>query len=250
MPGKRTNQSGQVEVETAIVLPVVTFLLLGLIQLGLLHQARLIAEYAAYRAVRNGALRVEPTKAKWVQGMEKAAVAAALPILSYDNGGAEVLSQTDTATHWAMKYNKPGFKQNRMLDVPWMRYAEIRICGPQKSEVQSFTYTAEGVEYVPFDNPEAAGASGSRTKLRIELTLNYRMIIPFADWVIFRMWKGWAITEELHLGEGGFSWDFDRYTMAQSAGVHILPIRAQYAMKLQSDVPLDNFPTSSECIID
>ena len=242
--GPRRNQSGQVEVETAVVLPVAIFLLLGLIQLGLLHQARIIAEYAAYRAARTGALYNMDMKK-----MEAAAVAAMLPILSYDNGGAEVLSRTDSASNWARKYLKPGFKMNRMMDIPTLKYAEIIICGPVKSEVQSLTYTAEGKQYVPFDNPEVAGGSGAKTKLRVELTLNYRLIIPFADWVIYRMWKGRAISEDLHLDMGGHGpgFSFDKYEMAAMVGVHIIPIRAQYAMKLHSDVPIDRFPKGNDC---
>ncbi len=241
---KTSNQSGQVEVETAVVLPVAVFLLLGLIQLGLLHQARIMAEYAAYRAARVGAVyNMDMDK------MEAAAVAAMLPILSYDNGGAEVLSRTDTAPNWARKYLRPGFKTNRMLDIQGMKYAEIIVCGPLKKDVQSLTYTAEGKQYVPFDNPEVAGGSGDKTKLRVELTLNYRLIIPFADWVIFRMWKGREITEELHLDMGGRgpNFSFDKYDMAAMTGVHIIPIRAQYAMKLHSDVPIDRFPTGNNC---
>jgi len=242
--GPSGNQSGQVEVETAVVLPVAVFLLLGLIQLGLLHQARIIAEYAAYRAARIGAVYNMDTGK-----MEAAAVAAMLPILSYDNGGAEVLARTDTASNWARKYMKPGFRMNRMLDMPMFKYAEIVICGPLKKDVQSLTYTAEGKQYVPFDNPEVAGGSGAKTKLRVQLTLNYRLIIPFADWVIYRMWKGREITEDLHLDMGGRgpSFSFDRYDMAAMAGVHIIPIRAQYAMKLHSDVPIDRFPGSNSC---
>jgi len=242
--GSRRSQSGQVEVETAVVLPVAVFLLLGLIQLGLLHQARIIAEYAAYRAARTGALyNMDMGK------MEAAAVAAMLPILSYDNRGAEVLSRTDTAANWARKYINPGFKMNRMLDLPMLKYAEIIVCGPLKKEVNNLTYTAEGKQYVPFDNPEVAGGSGAKTKLRVQLTLNYRLIIPFADWVIFRMWKGKEITKELHLDAGGRGPGFslDKYDMAAMAGVHIIPIRAQYAMKLHSDVPLDRFPTGNDC---
>lgn len=242
--GSLKGQSGQVEVETAVVLPVVVFLLLGLIQLGLLHQARLIAKYAVYRAVRAGSLNNMD-----MDRMEAAAVASALPILSYNGGGSEVLARTDDATNWLRKYNKPGFRMNRMTDVPMLQYAEIVVCGPLKDEVSSHAYRTSGGEYVPFDKVEVAGR-GINTKLRIQLTLNYRLIIPFADWVIFRMWKGTEITRELHLDAGGRgpSFSFDKYDMAATMGVHIIPIRAQYSMKLQSDVPLDRFPASNECL--
>ena len=80
--------------------------------------------------------------------------------------------------------------------------------------------------------------------------VNYRLIIPFADLVIFRMWKGTEITKELHLDAGDRppSFSFDRYDIAAAMGVHIIPIRAQYSMKLHSDVPLDRFHGSNECL--
>jgi hypothetical protein len=160
-----------------------------------------------------------------------------------------VLSKTNDAGSWLSKYNKPGFRFNRMMDVADIQYAEIIVCGPLKDEVSSHTYRTSSGEYVPFDKPEVAGR-GINTKLRIQLTLNYRLIIPFADWVIFRMWKGKEITRELHLDTGGrlSGISVDKYDTAAAQGVHIIPIRAQYAMKLHSDVPLDRFPASNMCL--
>jgi hypothetical protein len=144
------RESGQVEVETAIVLPVVTFLLLGLIQLGLLHQARLMAEYAAYRAVRNGVVRVATSKDQWERDMEQAALAASLPVHSRKLNGAENLHRTDTVAFYLQAWNRPGFKdQNEMTDTG-MEYVDIKICGPVKGDVSGNTYTVSGVEYVPF----------------------------------------------------------------------------------------------------
>ena len=258
----RGNQSGQVEVETAIVLPLAVFLLLGLLQLGLLHQARIIAEYSAYRAVRTGSLRVYQDREDWIRGMEAAAVAAALPILSYSQGlmgGPEILSRTDSPFNWAKKWSRPGFggfPQNKMIDLATLiKYAEVRICGPEKSDVQGNTYSVQGTEFVPFDNPEVAGR-GIKTKLRIEVTLNVRMIIPFADWVFYHMWRGWKISDELHLGQGAAwnplnpsGWKYLKYDIAaRLAKVYMIPIRAQYAMKMHSDIPLDHLPDSNECM--
>lgn len=236
------STSGQVEVETAIVLPVVTFLLLGLIQLGLLHQARLVSKYAAYQAVRAGALNGMD-----MDTMEMAALAASLPILSFDKSGAEVLLRTDTVPNYKKKWEKAGFgghPKNEMQDVN-MKYVQVDICGPLDTEVSGHTYTAEdGKEYVPFDDPDVAG-SNIHTKLRIQVTLNYRMIIPFADWVIYHMYRGWKFTKDLHLGEGEkdatAANEYD--SAAINDKVYIIPIPAQYAMKLHSDAPLDNFPS-------
>lgn len=228
------RESGQVEVETAIVMPMVIFLLLGLIQLGLLHQARIMAKYAAYRAVRAGAVYNFD-----MDRMEKAAVAAALPVLSYRSGDAELLGRTDGATHWIQKWTTHGFMMNRMLDI-MLPYVVVRRCGPLKSEVSAYQY---GQNVVAFDHPGMAGKKG---KLRIEVQLNYRLMIPFVDWVIYRMWTGANITRELHLGHGPATWvNTGGYSIN---GVHVVPIRAQYSMHLMSDALVDKFPEQCECL--
>ena len=51
-PGRR--QSGQALVETAIIMPIVIFLVLGALQLVLIQHARIMTEYAAYNAARAG----------------------------------------------------------------------------------------------------------------------------------------------------------------------------------------------------
>jgi len=245
---RRRQESGQVEVETAIILPLVVFLVLGLIQLGLLHQARLFAKYAAYRAVRYGSLRVEDG---WKDNMAVAALAACLPIVSKADGNAEVIFDTSDAEKWINKWYMRGFAANLMADV-FMPYTEVVICGPTQDQVSGTTYEVNGTEYVPFDLPDPA-SDGIRTKLRIQLTLNYRMIIPFADWVIYRMTRGWQMVKEMRLGEGsplgGGGGDWAKYdAAAMGAKVFIIPIRVQYSMKMHSDVPLDYLPDSSECM--
>ncbi len=249
--GRLGDRSGQVEVETAIVMPAVIFLLLGLLQLGMLHQARLFTKYAAYRAVRTGAVRNAD-----VDKMEAAAVAAALPILSRSRGGSEVLDKTHTPTLWRNKLIQSGFGggmagmgfSNIMTDAPPMPYARVIICGPLQGDVNDTTYEVEGIRYVPFDDPNLAGRPLD-TKLRIELLINYRMVIPFADWVIFRMAFGQDLVKELRLQSrenliGSVPLE---YAAAEAQGVHALPIRAQYAMKLHSDVRLEDLPTENNC---
>jgi hypothetical protein len=48
------HSSGQATVEAAIILPLMIFLLLGIIQITMMHQSRLMVEYAAYNACRTG----------------------------------------------------------------------------------------------------------------------------------------------------------------------------------------------------
>jgi len=47
-------QRGQAAIETAIILPLMTFMVLGIIQLTMMQQAELMTQYAAYQACRAG----------------------------------------------------------------------------------------------------------------------------------------------------------------------------------------------------
>ena len=69
------RQSGQAAVETAIVMPLFVFIILGLLQLGLMHQAHLMAKYASYKAVRAGSLNRGDKEV-----MRRAALAVLLPL--------------------------------------------------------------------------------------------------------------------------------------------------------------------------
>lgn len=60
LPMERTTfhrESGQAIVEAALILPMWVGCLLGVLQLVLLQEARLLAEYAAYQAARSGIVR-------------------------------------------------------------------------------------------------------------------------------------------------------------------------------------------------
>src|SRR4051812_29146201 len=106
------SESGQAAVEAALTLPLTIFLVLGTLQLFGLLQARLMAEHAAYRAARAGALS---------QGsctrMMHAAIAILLP----------TFTRTDTTARYANAFgaraaNKyvPGLDSGHNGDVVWI----------------------------------------------------------------------------------------------------------------------------------
>lgn len=256
------DEGGQAMVEAAIVMPIYVFLILGLLQLGLMHQARLLTKYAAYRAARAGALNQARTAS-----MEAAALGAVLPILSTSAGGdvhgAEIITPITDAASYAQKYAKFGILSavglSFMLDGVPLKYIEVMTCGPTKDELGSY----KNREEVDFDDPTVATGSGrnttgwkeaNRTKLRIQATLNYRMPIPFANMVIHAMAMGREVTSTLRMGEGepallNLLTNFSIYNMAAQMGIYILPIRAEYAMRMQSNLLVDQLPESNACII-
>src|ERR1700690_648998 len=93
-PLKLRAQSGQAVVETAIVMPLFTFLLLGLLQITLMHQARLMTRYAAYKAARAGSI----DSAK-MHRMEQAALSVLVPLIAKNAGQGQGLNyQASDAT--------------------------------------------------------------------------------------------------------------------------------------------------------
>ncbi|MCY1081013.1 TadE/TadG family type IV pilus assembly protein [Archangium lansingense] len=240
-PGGR--ESGQVAVESAIVLPLFVFLILGTLQLGLMHQARLITKYAAYKAVRAGSLNNAQTSV-----MERAAISVLLPIISKDSGGGEFIKTINNATDFQSKWNWPGVKANAMPDTG-IPYVEVTTCGPSTKEV--------GGNELDFDDPRFAASmswqASHRTKLRIQVTFNYRMPIPFANWVIHAAAFNREIPWLMRMGEksskaaGNFGPQNSKYISAASNGKYVLPIRAAYTMRMQSNVFVNQLPSSNQC---
>ncbi|MCP3137497.1 TadE family protein [Pyxidicoccus xibeiensis] len=246
-PGSR-RQSGQAAIESAVVLPLYVFLILGTLQLSLMHQARLMTKYAAYRAVRAGSLnhaRVKP--------MERAALAALLPLVSRDAGnGVEHIQPVDGAERFLAKWRQ--WQEVRENVMPGgLPVAEVTVCGPLARDMPT------GVDQVDFDDPRWAGASGwhesMRTKLRVQVTFNYRMPIPFANMVIYSIAHHRSVPSMLRLERPRRASDPPAspqaaYDALASNGVYVLPIRATYTLRMQSNLfpRQDSLPEKNRCV--
>jgi hypothetical protein len=222
-----------------------------------MHQARLLTKYAAYKAVRAGSLHSVNQRS-----MERAALGVLLPMLSQGSSGAEFIKTTASASDFQAKWMWPGVAANRMMDTG-IPYAEVVVCGPLKSELPG------GAE-VDFDDPAITASDdwgqGQRTKLRVQVTFNYRMPIPFANMVIFNVTRARDVPSVLMLGKGvtaaeraevqanrrlGVATADSLYVAAASSGVYVMPIRATYTMRMQSNLfPQANpLPENNECVL-
>lgn len=249
------RDSGQAAVESAIVLPLFVFLILGILQLGLMEQARLLVKYAAYKAVRAGALH----NAR-VDVMERAALAVLAPMISHkasgEFGGAELIAPVNGASNFISKWQT--IKNDKMPDLS-MKYVAVTICGPLKSDFSS------GSTEVNFDDPVNSPLGNKtnsfddvkkseRTKLRIQVTFNYRMPIPFANWVIEEAAIGARNAPEMlrmgNDGTGAEKLHSDYVTAARSQHVYIIPIRQTYTMRMQSNIYVTKapLPSKNNCI--
>lgn len=71
---RRASEAGQAMVESAIIIPLMVFFILGIIQLAMLHHAKIMTEYAAFNAARAGIVwNADPII------MENAAIISLLP---------------------------------------------------------------------------------------------------------------------------------------------------------------------------
>ena len=242
------SPAGQAMVESAIILPMYVFLMLGLLQLGLMHQAQTLTKYAAYKAARAGALN----NAR-VSEMERAAAAVLLPLASRQSGGVERIAPVDGVGAYAAKWAL--FSFNRMPEPPFMKLAKVTICGPVKGDLP------RGAKEVEFDDPKVASGTGwttqNRTKLRIQVTFNYRMPIPFANAIIHAMWLGQEVSASLRLGKRELSrlashaGKYAPYLAAARMGDFVIPIRAEYSMRMQSNIYVNEapIPDRNDCVI-
>lgn len=253
---RRGRESGQAMIETAIVMPLFVFIILGTIQLGLMHQARLLTKYAAFKAVRAGSLYHAKKEV-----MQRAALAVLLPMVSEDRGGRDFMKKTSNATEYAQHIMDGDVMANMVGMSSGIPIADVTICGPTKAK-QSFGNTQYGVS---FDDPDT-GTGGSwetfqRTKLSVQVTFNYRMPIPFANMMLYNIVRGQEKADLLWVTRTGpdatqLKANISRPmhdSYAQSGQGYVLPIRASYTMRMMSDLYPDEsgfeIPQDNECVV-
>ncbi len=161
---RRRDDSGQVAVEGAIVLPAMTFLVLMVMQLTMVQHARIMTEYAAFCAARAGIVYNADNTA-----MTRAATVALIPTI----GRADSMNAyTGTAVSGIARENN----QRAPVGLP---IVEVQTLSPKASDVTgAIARHLNGLE-VDFDDirPEVAQFN----ILQIRVRYYYRMSIPFAN---------------------------------------------------------------------
>jgi len=249
MRGVRSTgtESGQAAVEAALTLPLTVFLVLGTIQLFLLLQARLLTEYAAFRAVRTGVVKYGDC-----EPMTHAAIGALLP----------AINRTDSAVALggAFSMHKDNlYKAQRDAghtgSIVWLARERPRLQDIPPDEEESF------------DDPARYQQMTDVMRLETRLVFWYPMRIPFANWVLSSMFLA-------HLGLQNYTavnplqptqtanWtrqtDFPlevaiRQELLDRVGrkQYVFPLQASYAMRMMTPArpryfQVQNCPTTPE----
>jgi hypothetical protein len=169
------RQSGQAAVEAAITLPLAVFLILGTLQLFMMLQARIMAEHAVFKAVRTGVVKHGDCEA-----MRHAAILALLPsIHSYLKPGGGPPAQRLAQSFRARRDNRfvAGEDAGHDRAIVWM----IRD-SPDRGSVSRASE----------DDFDDTTTSTGGYRLTVRLVYWYPLKIPFANWVMARMFLAYT----------------------------------------------------------
>jgi hypothetical protein len=220
----------------------------------MMQQARLLTEYAAFRAVRAGSIDQVTCKK-----MLEAAIEGILP----------GIGRTDTAKNLLETYTIPNTHTltTPMLNqsgIPGLDIVDINYLIQQPDGAQLAPYTA-----TDFDDPNHP------LSLVAQLTYNYELRIPFADFMIHEMWTGGnylngtvdqlvpAANSSTNLSDvqmkasrmtkyasdpASSSTKAKMYAAASTMHRYFVPIVSAYSMRMMSNLPANlNVGSQQQC---
>ena len=204
------DEDGQALVEGALVLPAMTFLVIGIIQLVMIQHARVMTEYAAYQAVRAGIVHNADRKM-----MLNGALVSLLPTMGATD---TILGTNDPFTD----RRRPGILQVWLKAKGLLLITNQVQCGiaSLQAYLQNLASNIPGLTIPPFtprvglvsidmvnprqqDLPEeeldfdciegnCQGVTAARARdlnrMAIRLRYNYRLRVPFANKFLHDAW--------------------------------------------------------------
>lgn len=170
------RESGQAAVESALTLPLVLFLILGSLQLFMLTQSRLLAQYGVFQATRVGSLNHGACRP-----MTHAAILSVLPMVQAFLGPGtgtpgEKLGQAFgrfRENHYG-GYRGPGW-----TGVGGTNEALVWLIREQPRPTR--------MDVIAFDQPLPRADRAEPLRLEVRMVFWAPLRVPFADWVFSRM---------------------------------------------------------------
>ncbi len=157
------DQRAQAAIESALVTPLSLFVILGMLQMGLVQQARFLTDYAAYRGARAAS-----TARALCDEIKTAELAALVP----------TLGRADDLKHWQDTWN--GVNDPKTQVSKTQRIGSLPILHTN-NKVDNHDPSRSFDDYTPGVAPDAAVE-----KVRVELYYYYEMKVPFVNWLITR----------------------------------------------------------------
>jgi hypothetical protein len=227
--GRRSGESGQALVEAALTLPLTLFMILGTLQLFLMQQGRVMAEYAAARAVRAGSVNFGDC-----QSMLHAAIGSLLP----------VFTRTETPQRLAQNFNR--YSSNSYG-------GNLQGSTPFTGDIV-WILREQPTADIPGDEFDTFGTPPDQQRLEVRLVFWYPLRIPFADWVITRMLlahygiQSYVNANPLVLAEANANWSgsgnlsvyahpavvTEYINRTTSQNENVFPIQATYSMRMMT----------------
>ncbi|MDY7226184.1 TadE/TadG family type IV pilus assembly protein [Hyalangium rubrum] len=248
--GHQRGESGQAAVEAALTLPLTVFLILGTLQLFLMLQGRIMAEYAAFEAVRAGSRHHGDCKR-----MMHATLAGLLPsVVPYlGNGTRGGTAAEKLALAWRQRIGdtekpepryKPGVDGQHDGPIFWL------------AREQPLAESVPGPEDERFDAP---GREEGGIRLEVRLIYWFPLKVPFADWVMSRMFlahyglRDYTAANPLMLAQKHAGWTAgravpgldrkirDEFVSRFDSRQYVFPIQATYGMRMMTPAQAQHF---------
>lgn len=170
-------------VETVIVFPVFIFFFLGVVQMTMMHQARLMLEYAAFNAARAGAVwNADPNKMRHAALMS---LIASRPKWPGIGGVGKIENMTELLEAFAILTGGEivgNLVGGLGLDSGLIKLVKVDVLSPTQGDF------AKGQEELDFDSSGDEFAKRRLGQLTIRVTYFYNLAVPFANWVIWNSW--------------------------------------------------------------
>jgi hypothetical protein len=216
------GEQGQAVVEAAILLPLVVFLILMTLQLAMLQQARLMADYAAFAAARTGIVQNgnNGTDNGGTDGpMHDAAVFAVLPTFGRTDSLAQLASTAARFKAEDLALKGLGLTQVRVF-----------ILNPTADAFSKWGGHLNGQE-LDFDDVRPGATEA--TLLSLQVRYLYELRVPFANKVLQGLW---LVTIGGSFDDGTPEGVKKPALLAAGAlGKLYLPVEAFYTMRMQSN---------------
>ncbi len=243
------RESGQAAVETALTLPLVLFVLLGSMQLFLLSQARLLAQYGVFQATRVGSLNHGACTP-----MTHAALLSVLPAV-HSFLGDETLPGTTPGERLGEAFGR--FRHNHYLGYRGPGWDGAGAESEALVWLVREQPTPTAADVSAFDQPLPRADRREPLRLEVRMVFWAPLRIPFADWVFSRIaaarlgLESYTNQNPLMLTQGA-NWELDSRQSLEAQteaelrrrlarGHYMFPIEVSSTMRMMTPPRLSEF---------